>query len=216
MITCWIVELVRHHVSRPDHLCGDILLHGGVFMALFAVYTLGWASGIPFFLAYVKMYPFFVMGMLFGRYDALKQLFSYSQLAYAVAIAGYLLFWFWQPPFKLNFTGFFAIIILLQLFIRFQDRMPTALTHMGRYSLEIYIFHWFFLPSLPRVGEWLMAQSEVMERKVMFVPLLLLTLLLGLAVIACCLCVAQVVHHNKYLRLIVLGELPQRPNQQIA
>jgi hypothetical protein len=61
-----------------------------------------------------------------------------------------------------------------------------------------------------------MAQSEVMERKVMFVPLLLLTLLLGLAVIACCLCVAQVVHHNKYLRLIVLGEVPQRPNQQIT
>jgi hypothetical protein len=206
MITCGAVELVRHQIYRPDHLYGDIFLHGGVFVALFVVYSLGWASGIPFILHFIKMYPFFVMGMLWGRYNTVQKLFTHSDLGYAVAIAGYLLFWFWQPPIKLNFTGFFAIIILLQLFIRFQDCMPAALTCIGRYSLEIYIFHWFFLPSLPFVGQWIMTQSTLLDHKVLFVPLLLLTLLLAVGVIACCVCVAQVVHHNKYLRLVVLGE----------
>ena len=59
----------------------------------------------------------------------------------------------------LNITGFFAISILIQIAIEFENKIPTWYTKIGQHSLEIYCLHWLFIPSMMSIGQWFLEHS---------------------------------------------------------
>ncbi len=136
-------------IFTPPRLTFIILL--AVYGTICAAYVLG--MRFPYFLSALKMFPYFYLGALFTRFGRVKRLMVESNSAYSVAVVTTIvLFLFWHSlPHAFSFTGMFIIILLLQLFIKYDAKIPCMLSVVGRYSLEIYIFHWFFLPVMPGV-----------------------------------------------------------------
>lgn len=154
---CMITEMIvfvsfKKNVSlRFDKWYIDIVSHITIFFLLSAIYLL-WNPPVPYYLHFVKQYPFFVFGVFFTRYKLLSIL--NKELLYAGSFVLYFLFLYVQYNNTLPFgpAAFFAIIILLNLFVKYASRIPCYFSEIGKRSLQIYVFHWFLLPTLIPVG----------------------------------------------------------------
>lgn len=159
---------------------------------------------IPAWLHTTWMFPFFYAGVLFGLSDIVKRLFTQSSWAYAVAVVVYFFFQFMHPD--RSITGIFAIIILMQLFSRYDAHIPSLLAKVGGYSLEIYVFHYFFLPALPSLAPWFSWEmGGVKVSNANFVLMLVITFALAAVIVFICIMLATLIRHNKFISTILLG-----------
>lgn len=160
---------------------------------------------IPFYLAFVKMYPFYALGIYFSQYEWLKQKMTSSGAWYGAAAVAYLALWFCPYHLPISLTGFCAIIILLQLFIKHEAAMPRVLQTVGQHSLEIYLLHWFFLPGIQFFSVLKDCVGDRVIPNANFVITGVIALAVAIPIIFICIMLAKALHHHKWLRKVVGG-----------
>src|SRR5574344_539642 len=142
----------------------------------------------PYFLITLKMFPFFMFGAFYSESVKVKNIVNNSNFAFSLClIIAILLLYYWDYlPHPISWTGALMIIVFTQLFIKYDIKIPNALSLIGKYSLEIYIFHWFFLPSLPGIKFYIESPCAKTLDNGNLVLIILLTLLLAIPVILLC------------------------------
>lgn len=187
----------------------DVVIELAVWGLLMLGYVSRIADGVPFYLHFVKMYPFFIMGALFHKYDSFSSAVKSNNRVYSLSIALYVIFWFVELPINVNVAGFFSIVILVQLFIRYDTQIPRWLTTVGRYSLEIYVFHWFFIPNIPAVGQWLLHGNGTLNFSQNSVLVVVISAAMASVIIALCILTTKVIRQSTLLSLILFGSAPK-------
>lgn len=160
---------------------------------------------IPYWLAALKSFPYFMAGHFFAKYRLLTNGFIHKQwvqtaaillyvaaLAYTIVCGGHFL----------NFTGIFAIIALLHLFATNESLQPRWLSMVGRHSLEIYVLHWFFLPRMFPWGKFILGQDSF---NCNFVLTAMVCTAVSLFIIAACLVVTKIVQQSNLLNYLCFG-----------
>lgn len=77
-------------------------------------------------------------------------------------------------------------------------RFGRILQFVGRRTLDIYLLHYFFLPHLPQIGDFLKMSNNVVVE-------LLLGLGLSLLIIGVCLCISNVIRISPFLGKYLFG-----------
>ena len=176
---------------------------------IYGVLSVLYLKGVrfPYFLHAVKMFPFFYCGALCGMSDRVKRLFTESRTVYAVALAVYFVLVLTGTNVNIiSLTGLPAIIVLMNLFSRYDAKIPSLLAMVGTYSLEIYVFHWFLIPSLPWVAPLLTKDMGTWLFNINIIVLFLFTLTIATVIVAACMALAIAVKHSPFLAAVFLGE----------
>lgn len=177
------------------------------FILAWGIASLVWKTKIPvpYWLAALKMYPYFMAGHYFAQYRLLSNGCLKKQCVQTVAILFYILTM--AVSIKTNFhfvslTGIFAIVILLNLFAIHSEVLPKWLSVVGKYSLEIYVLHWFFLPKMQDWGKYLLDQTSFNENLILIA---MVCSLVSSFIIAFCMIVAKVVKQSFMLDYLCFG-----------
>ena len=101
----------------------------------------------------------------------------------------------------------YSLLLLVVMFFRHYktwfdggQRVGRFLSFIGTRTLDIYLLHFLLLPKLPQVGEWLNANQPN------FVLSIVLSVSVGLVVIAFCLLVSQLLRVSPFLELYLFGK----------
>lgn len=165
---------------------------------------------IPYFGDYTAMFPFFYMGVLCSRHKLVKSVVFQSELMYTFAVILYLCAMLWLGGDR-KFSGCFAIIILLQLFIKHEKSIPSILSSLGAYSLEIYAFHWFFLPVLPSFSQELIVLPQAAGiSNSNLILLFVMSFLFAVPIIGICIIVTICIRKSRYLNMFVFGSKSEK------
>ena len=187
----------------------DVVIELAVCGLLMLGYVSHIADSVPFYLNFVKMYPFFIMGALFRKYDSFSTAVKSDNWVYSLSIVLYIILWFVEFPIKIKTIGFFSIVIWVQLFIRYDAQIPQWLKKVGRYSLEIYVFHWFFIPSIPAVGQWLLHSNGTLNSSQNSVLVVVISAVIASVIIALCILTTKVIRQSTLFSLILFGSAPK-------
>ena len=168
-----------------------------------------------------RMYPFFLIGVVINRESSFDKVFGEARQRW-FDIAGVLYIVFLSLVMTV-FSGHlsladasapFAIYIVVWLFYKYRNtsnRIKSMLEIMGRQSLAIYLFHYFFVKSLNLY--------EVPGEFVTHNQLLMSTLAIFMATGICLICISLswLISHNKILSFFLLGHfsLGKRENETI-
>lgn len=202
-----IVYLIVHRIKYWDNIVGVLSLHLLFWIISALLYYRGCLGDISFSLHAIKMYPFFVFGTLFSRYAILRDKIAHSNNLYTIAILGYVLCLMFQNniPIKLNFSGIFAIIVLINVFVKYNNYIPEKLSFIGKNSLEIYVFHWFLLPTLNCLGQWVSSQSIGVNEN--FIILFCITFVISVPIIGICIILSKIIQNSRFLNAVCFGSL---------
>ena len=129
----------------------------------------------------------------------------YSNNLYTISIIGYIILLMYgdEIPMKLNYAGIFSVIILVHLFANHNSYISKRISFIGKYSLEIYIFHWFLLPTLDTLGSWISMQSTRIDQN--FIILFCLTLIVAIPIIIVCIFLSNIIRRSKFLNMLCFG-----------
>lgn len=94
---------------------------------------------------------YFMFGMFFAKYSWVKNMVENSNLLYSLCLIAWISYIFVDIP----LVSFASIVVLVQIFKKNDLKIPSFMSTMGTFSLEIYAIHYFLLPVLSPVGEWL-------------------------------------------------------------
>ena len=205
MFFALIVYLIVHRVKYLDNTFGVLLIQLIFWIISALLYYRGCLENIPFSLHAIKMYPFFVFGTLFSRYAVLRDKITHSNNLYTIAILGYVLCLMYQNKMvvQLNYSGVFAIIILINIFVKYNQYIPKQLSFIGKYSLEIYVFHWFLLPTLNKLGQWVSSQSIGFNEN--FIILFCITFIIAMPIIGICIILSKFIQNSRILDAVCFG-----------
>lgn len=205
MIASWF--LYRIHSYNRKWI--DALLH----ILFIGIVSIGYyetpLAKVPYFLYFIKMYPFFVFGIWVNKYSKLKQILLNSKGIFSISVVLFCFFAWLQEMIRLpiKVSGLFAIIVLMNLFYSYNDRICRHLTKIGRYSLQIYVFHWFMIPSIIPLGTWMYYQGNPLgglpnENTIL---LLIVALVFAFPIVAACMVLGKIVKHSYWLNLLLFG-----------
>ena len=203
-----IVYLVINKIEKLKNSLWSLVIHIISYITLTVIYYTGNLENIPYLLHAIKMYPFFLMGSFFTKYTTFKNKVLYSNNLFTIAIIGYICAFICKDyiSIKLNYTGFFAIIILINLFVKYNQYIPKKLSFIGIYSLEIYVFHWFFLPSLESFGNWISMQNISIGQN--FITLFSVTSIIAVPIIFICILLSKIIQNSYILNAVCFGMVP--------
>lgn len=177
------------------------------FILVWGIAFLVWKTKmpVPYWLSALKMFPYFMAGHYFAQYRLLSNGCLKKQWVQTAAILLYILTM--AVSIKTNFhfvnlTGIFAIVILLNLFATHSEVLPKWLSVVGKYSLEIYVLHWFFLPRMQDWGKYLLGQTSFNEN---FILIAMVCSLVSIFIVAFCLIVAKVIKQSTILDYLCFG-----------
>lgn len=156
----------------------------------------------------VEMYPFFMLGYFVRKYQLLDYLRKYTvvfSIAVVVFIGAFVAIKYYGFNLgRINkLAGLAMLIVLIYLFSAREHSslfVENQLGHVGRYSLEVYIFHYFFLYNLnvSSVQLWAMSTHNGLI-ELMFLAVVSVT------IVYLSMCVGWIFHQEKWLQRIVYG-----------
>lgn len=205
---CMIVEMVIGWAvfhSKKNVVC-DVSIHFIVYVALCSLYY-GLKPDIPYYLNFIKMYPFFWFGVACTKYSRIFNLISQNQLIITSSCILYLCCISFLHDFPIPITGFFAIVICLNMFNVCDAQIPGILAKVGRSSLAIYVFHWFMLPSQLPIGDVLLTNVGPWEELFNgnFILIICVSLILALPILFACIIIERILIHSKWLGYLIFG-----------
>ena len=201
LIVYWLIDFIGKSDKTYWILCIQIIF----WILLVIAYQMNCLDNVPYSLQALKMYPFFIMGTFFSKFKLLKNIFIHSNILLTISILSYILFFIYRDeiPIKLSFTGMFAIIILVHFFVHNDKLIPSKMSFIGRYSMEIYVFHWFFLPTLYSLGGWLSIQNTGINQNIII--LFCITLVIAIPIIFVCILLSNIIQRSILLNAVCFG-----------
>ena len=154
-----------------------------------------------------SLWAFFFFGYLARKYNLIKWL--EKDIVFTIALVSIIPLFFLQriTPHAFVLISFFMIISLVVLFRRrdsAQSIVENELVRLGKGSLDIYIYHYFFIRPIggyrmTEFGEWLQRTDNW---------LLEFFILTVIAVITsyCCLLIGRVLRQSRILTFIIYGK----------
>jgi len=207
MLAGMFIGMINSKVNSRVYI--DILLFG-VLMALnYLLIKTGIGHKIPYYKNFNAMFPFFYFGVLTSRYGTLRDLVIHSEWIYFVAVICYMTVMFCMGGVR-KYAGCFAIIILVQLFMRNDKYIPSIFSKVGLYSLEIYAFHWFFLPVFPSFQSMVSLPQIAGVANSNFVLLFMLSLCFAIPIIGICIGITKCIRESHYLNAFLFGYKPKK------
>lgn len=106
---------------------------------------------LPFALSTLKQFPFFIAGHWFLKHGLLTSDFTSKQSVLTTCIILFAVTMVFERATSfhaISLPAIFAIVIFIHLFKTYQSKLPNWLSFVGKYTMEIYVLHWFFLPQL--------------------------------------------------------------------
>lgn len=204
---CYIVEilLVEAYLFKNCFI-SDIILHIFVYLVLVAIYY-GLSPQIPYYLWFIKMYPFFVFGIVCKRYLLLYDFFLANRLSFSLSFLFYIVLLPLVDIIHMPISAFFAIVICVQIFKSFDEIIPSVFSILGQSSLAIYIFHYFLLPGKLSIGKSIMFITYPIEllNNDNFIIIACVSFILSIPIVFLCIVMEKIIKHSKWLNLIVFG-----------
>ena len=166
-----------------------------------------------------EFFQYFVLGILASKY--IEHFHNFLDTKWASASAIILFAFFYcvnnvlQPTGGVSFIliekavelalAYLGIIIVYAFFRKYQDsfvlssKIGKFLSYIGRRTLDIYMLHYFFLPRLPELGDWLKSCPNVALE-------LVLVLLLSVIVIGISLITSSIIRVSDTLAYYLFGK----------
>lgn len=153
----------------------------------------------------VTYYRYYLIGWLCHKYAPINRFLLENKVVYALAFVAYLLQWYFceRHNMVLIFAGGMGAIIVLQNWFNSQNAESISmrlLSYLGRNSLSIYVFHYFFIPNVSNViHDFLQVGNP-------FIWMLTFAVLLSIPITAAAYFVGSIIEKNNFLKYIVLGK----------
>lgn len=153
----------------------------------------------------VTYYRYYLIGWLCHKYMPMKQFLFENKIVYALAFVAYVLQWYLceHHNMLLIFVGGMGAIIVLQNWLNGQNAETQSmklLSYLGRNSLSIYVFHYFFIPDVSNV------MHDFLQVSNPFIWMLTFSVALAIPIIVATCFVGSIIEKNKFLKYIVLGK----------
>lgn len=204
-----LVNKITYSFKTKHQLLLTLIINAIIYLLLIYLYYTHILDEIYFILSFIKLYPFFILGHLYGHYNKVQYILSENQFAFLLSLFSFFACWLYKDIInkKIIVSGFFAINILIYYFKSKENTIPKLLSTIGKNSLEIYIFHWFLLPSLNVVSSWFINEHLSINISNNFIILATLSLAVAIPIIFTCIIFSNIIKQNKYIRLLGFGEL---------
>lgn len=152
----------------------------------------------------VNFYRYFVLGMMIRKYNVLNKLVSQSQTAYTIAMVCFVIgvVYAYCTNIALIFLSALGGIIVLWNFmqhIETPSMSTSALSKIGKHTLAIYVFHYFFLPDLSFFATYINTNHQ-------FILQLALCLAASSVIITLCIFIENMIDRSALLRFVLLGK----------
>ena len=151
-------------------------------------------------------WPYFLLGMITRKYH-LDDYLTQTNILFSLALLSYVPFTYLYLKHGflfMHFAAISAIVVLLYLFSGRENetsRVETALSYIGKSSIDVYLFHFFFLNAinLHDLGTWVDDSKNYFLQSV---------LILGIALLISCLCIllAKIIRKSHLLLFIIYGK----------
>ena len=208
----YMLMTLFHYLNTFDGKKGllvDLVLSAVIFVGLAGLHFLLGKKVSDLFCVYkmCTFWPVFFFGYMVKKYQKLKD-FVFSNIGYTIALIVYVVglylsykeFWYYIGiP-----VGLFAAAFFANLFHRRENEssfVECELARLGRNSLDVYIFHYFFLwtISLHPVGTYCQETGNLL----LFV---LVAAVLSVIIAYLCLLVGYILKCSSLLQTIIFGK----------
>ena len=174
-------------------------------------------------LTHLQYYIYFVIGFMISKYDLLNKLLNHRKSD--IFVGGGILAFFLIHIFTYNgesvrylgsstfwfmLSSLSGLIVILCVFRKYEalseSKVGLMLQYIGRYTLDIYFIHYFFIPrNLSMIGDWFKLHSN---------PIIELSLAMAIAalLIMVSLIVSKIIRMSPLLAHWLLGVNKRRQN----
>lgn len=167
-----------------------------------------------------QYFQFFTLGLIARHYsDAFVKLLNANWFR-TVVIVGFfacmfcvvsplrVFFSYWVRDFLVDFPSrYFGLFALLVLFFAKRDYferrsgVPAILSVIGRRTLDIYMLHYFFLPKMPYMAQYIGAPSMIIVQ-------LAVSGALAIMIVAICMVISNLLRSSHFLAVWLFGIRP--------
>lgn len=153
-----------------------------------------------------SLWPLFIAGYLFRKYNVTETflsknvVFSCSMIGYAVTV-----YFFSKGYFRVFLlSAFLSVPTFVYLFKKFEsnhDIVSNALAKIGRHSLDIYIYHFFFVFALRLSGwhEYFIASDNLLLESV-------IVAILSVTIAYSCIGIGILIRQSEFLEKLIYGK----------
>lgn len=197
-----VINLIFNNYIKSRCFNKEFAYHTLCWLILILLYKV-FNNFIPYYLHTIKMLPFFIFGTYYSKYEVIKANIVSSKLTIFISIIIYVICFVHSDklPNNLNYKGLFAIPILVYLSFMFKDKNNKALIYIGKYSLEIYVFHWYILAIFPPINH--IFSLNIINN---FIPLAILTFTISIPIIYISIIISNIIRRNKFISNICFGD----------
>lgn len=155
-----------------------------------------------------NFFLFFSLGIISQRTAKIQRLLD-SNIIFTLCLFGYSVCLFVENRFTIILVALFAIGACWYLFknVYVEGSIINKVSILGKYSLEIYLLHFFFSISIPQIGTYWLEKSQVGGIRMLSVisEQLVFSILVSLVIIILSLSFANVINKSKILSILLLG-----------
>lgn len=201
-------------ITKRLHAISELVIYIAVYVLLIAFYRLTpnltkVTHGIVVFSNLYFYFPAFMLGVLSKKYSRLYE-FIQERYTLLFSFIGYVLLFVLKEA-NVPYIGFFAslfmpltmIIFINSFCIQFPKKYSGGAILIGKYSLEIYILHVFFVMVFPAVGQYMLSIDNWMS---VFTFQLVYSFCLSLIAIVCSMLTAKFIKTSTILKRLLFGQ----------
>lgn len=145
----------------------------------------------------IRNLPYLALGILYHNKPKLKTFLVNECVLATCFITFFLFLLFGKNWLQIKWGGIMVIPILIHIFTLYDKQIPGWFTKIGRSTLAIYVFHYFFLPNIPIAN----SLSENLSNNL--VIYLIISALIAIPIILICMLLESVIKSNKYLNKMI-------------
>lgn len=194
-----LIDLSCQACMWLDNMLKSLCVHLMILLLFTLLYL--YNKEIPYLLITVKMYPFYLLGLSIRHFKPIQELVFKNTRYIGVLLVVYIFLLIYDVDSIIHFElcGLFAVPILFNLF-KTKRINAKPIQIVSKHTLEIYLIHWFFLPTIHSV-----AVINMFHNPNNIVLLFIASTCVALPIVFICIVVSQFIHNYKSASLFFLG-----------
>lgn len=203
MVGCAVAALLLKFPFKNSEILVEIgnitSLHYTLYYFPYFVFGLFASKYVQRFNGFVDQSPWMAFSLI-----AFVGLFVYRWMMVTPVVGAPKSAWGVVEELMVMTDGVLGVIVVYGIFRKYEALFSSSncigrgLQFIGRRTLDIYLLHYFFLPKLPQVGEFLQQHPNIVLE-------LVIGLFMSLLIIGCCLLVSGVLRVSDELAYWLLG-----------